>query len=121
MRRARLWIPAARLEAARKRWGTDEDLLLVQVPAQDAAIAAGREASVAAGEAAAVTAGREAEAAEGAAADAEAAGGPEAAWAEAGEGGRGAVGQEGGLEQPSHVGGQATTGVPVPGHRIVYG
>lgn len=31
-RRARLWVPAQRLEAARKCFGTDEDLLLVEVP-----------------------------------------------------------------------------------------
>lgn len=29
---ARLWVPAQRLEAARKCFGTDEDLLLVEVP-----------------------------------------------------------------------------------------
>jgi hypothetical protein len=36
-RREQLWLPAARLEAARKCFGTDEDLLLVAVPPREAA------------------------------------------------------------------------------------
>lgn len=37
--RARLWVPAQRLEAARKCFGTDEDLLLVEVPSGSACCA----------------------------------------------------------------------------------
>ncbi|KAL4855413.1 hypothetical protein ACK3TF_003959 [Chlorella vulgaris] len=60
--RERQWVPAARLEAARKRFGTDEDLLLVEAPPPDAGTGAeaapGGEAAAAAGaaEAAAATA-----------------------------------------------------------------
>ncbi|KAI3432758.1 hypothetical protein D9Q98_004298 [Chlorella vulgaris] len=59
--RERQWVPAARLEAARKRFGTDEDLLLVEAPPVDAGTGAeaapGAEAAAATGaaEAAAAT------------------------------------------------------------------
>ncbi|KAL4452684.1 hypothetical protein ABPG75_008346 [Micractinium tetrahymenae] len=43
--RPRLWIPAARLDAARKCFGTDEDLLLVALPAAPAAAAGARGAA----------------------------------------------------------------------------
>ncbi len=56
-RRARLWVPAQRLEAARKCFGTDEDLLLVEVPSGSACCSSATSGSSEGGAAAEAAAG----------------------------------------------------------------
>ncbi|KAI7835881.1 hypothetical protein COHA_010226 [Chlorella ohadii] len=55
--RARLWVPAQRLEAARKCFGTDEDLLLVEVPSGSACCSSATSGSSEGGAAAEAAAG----------------------------------------------------------------